>query len=119
MLLSFVRANCNRSVGFLQDFQRLNVALTRSKHLLVMVGHADTLRNCYTRPPRNGTEGLVDGERVVGNVLATLLDDAARRGRLVKPSQLKLGGPQPIQPPFKNDMKFATNSKLKSSDFRR
>lgn len=48
ILLSFVRSNLRNSVGFLKDFQRLNVALTRAKHHLVMVGDADTLEksNC-------------------------------------------------------------------------
>jgi superfamily I DNA and/or RNA helicase len=43
IILSFVRSNHRRSVGFLKDFQRLNVALTRAKHHLVMLGDVQTL----------------------------------------------------------------------------
>lgn len=45
ILLSFVRSNRRNAVGFLKDFQRLNVALTRAKHHLVMVGDVATLEH--------------------------------------------------------------------------
>lgn len=45
VILSFVRSNSENRVGFVQDFQRLNVALTRAKHLLLAVGSAHTLQN--------------------------------------------------------------------------
>ena len=47
VVLSFVRAfSENRKVGFLDDLRRLNVALSRAKKKLIMIGHLDTL----TRP---------------------------------------------------------------------
>lgn len=45
ILISFVRSNSKNHVGFLQDFQRLNVALTRAKRLLVLFGSGSTLEN--------------------------------------------------------------------------
>jgi len=45
VLISFVRANPKNRVGFLKDFQRLNVALTRAKHLLALFGSGSTLEN--------------------------------------------------------------------------
>ena len=36
VVCSFVRGNTKASVGFLGDFKRLNVALTRARHALVI-----------------------------------------------------------------------------------
>lgn len=46
VILSFVRSNANNNVGFLSDFSRINVAITRAKHNLFCIGDANTLENC-------------------------------------------------------------------------
>lgn len=46
VLISFVRSNAGHRIGFLKDFQRLNVALTRAKYSLIICGSAATLENC-------------------------------------------------------------------------
>jgi len=44
ILISFVRSNNRQNVGFLSDFRRLNVAITRAKNALIMVGNFKTLQ---------------------------------------------------------------------------
>ena len=42
--MSTVRTD-NSTIGFLQSPRRINVALTRAKHGMIIVGHAPTLSN--------------------------------------------------------------------------
>jgi len=41
--ISLVRSNDNGEIGFLKDYRRMNVAMTRAKKLLVMVGDSATI----------------------------------------------------------------------------
>lgn len=43
IIVSTVRANPSGLIGFLNDDRRTNVAITRSKHLLIIIGHLKTL----------------------------------------------------------------------------
>ena len=45
MILSCVRSNFDGVVGFLEDYRRLNIMLTRARLLTLIVGNAKTLCN--------------------------------------------------------------------------
>ena len=44
IIISCVRSGQGQGIGFLQDRQRLNVALTRAKHCLIVIGDTSALR---------------------------------------------------------------------------
>lgn len=43
VLISTVRANETRRIGFLSDVRRMNVAITRARFAMMIIGHASTL----------------------------------------------------------------------------
>ena len=43
--MSLVRSNAANQIGFLSDYRRMNVALTRAKRKLIVIGDSATLGN--------------------------------------------------------------------------
>ena len=43
ILLSLVRSNVDAVIGFLKDYRRMNVALTRAKEQLFVIGDSSTI----------------------------------------------------------------------------
>jgi superfamily I DNA and/or RNA helicase len=43
--ISLVRSNKKQEIGFLHDFRRMNVAMTRARKMLVVVGDSSTIGN--------------------------------------------------------------------------
>ena len=70
VLLSFVRANPQRRLGFLSEFRRLNVALTRAKRSLVVFANASLLA------------------RQSSDDVSALFEDAGRRKLIWREEQL-------------------------------
>ncbi len=47
IIISFVRSNLKNEIGFLKDKRRLNVALTRAKKKLILIGNSQTLNSDF------------------------------------------------------------------------
>ena len=43
IILSNVRSNKNKQIGFLKDFRRLNVSITRAKYGMIVIGNIECL----------------------------------------------------------------------------
>ncbi|OGT93806.1 MAG: hypothetical protein A2286_01950 [Gammaproteobacteria bacterium RIFOXYA12_FULL_61_12] len=75
IIVALTRCNKHGTVGFLQDWRRINVAMTRTKHQLVLVGDLDTLTKRRDGLPREDEEFKVS--------MAKLRDHVLRHGQLI------------------------------------
>ncbi|HEY3058065.1 MAG TPA: AAA domain-containing protein, partial [Chloroflexota bacterium] len=89
IVLSLVRANRRRDIGFLRLEQRLNVAISRSRRLLILVGDTSTLRGGYFNY-------LVATTQNVGHIVPApkLIGQLLHRGRRPQREGLPGQGPR-------------------------
>ncbi len=65
IIVSFVRSNRQSNVGFLSDFQRLNVSLTRAKYLLILIGSIQTFESSDCLELKNLIHDARDRNRII------------------------------------------------------
>ena len=87
VVLSFVRAfpSSNGSVGFLDDLRRLNVALSRAKKKLIMIGNANTL--CC--PEVHKSNGLNIGRKKPEEIFSIITRENVRSAEFNNIDKLK------------------------------
>ena len=79
IIYSFVRSSPNKHptdkrIGFLAELRRLNVAMTRCKKTLVMIGDMEYLSNCANEPDAED-DGNTPSEKMFGDFIRKMLDD--------------------------------------------
>ncbi len=74
-----------RRIGFLNELRRLNVAMTRCKKMLVLVGDMEFLGSCdHCDKDENGYEIYKQSEREFGDFIRKMLEDVrGGRGELI------------------------------------
>ncbi|NPA33199.1 MAG: IGHMBP2 family helicase [Aquificae bacterium] len=76
IVLSLVRSNPKKDIGFLKDYRRLNVAITRPKRKLIILGNADTL----------------SGDEVYNELIEYVKKEGLFTGEIHKLKETKKGG---------------------------
>lgn len=75
IIYGFTRSNADGNIGFLKEQRRLNVAITRAQHQLILVGDMSTLTNARDKAFRD--------------LAASLRDHVARNGEIVQYQPLR------------------------------
>jgi superfamily I DNA and/or RNA helicase len=81
IIFGFTRSNRHGRIGFLKEARRFNVAITRAKRQLVLVGDLSTLCNADKPEFRGITQAMAEQLRRTGHLLGSRdLDTALRVG---------------------------------------
>eukprot|EP01034_Spumella_vulgaris_P022183 gene22183-28293_t len=93
IVISSVRANNTGSIGFVADPRRLNVALTRGKFGMFVVGHAQTL-SCNERWSElmvhaQNVDGFVQVERADRDIKSVLQEEQTRREQATRREEME------------------------------
>ncbi len=80
-----------RRIGFLNELRRLNVAMTRCKKMLVLIGDMDFLSGCmHCDKSETGEELYERSERQFSDFIKKMLDDVKKgRGELISYKEFK------------------------------
>ena len=92
IVLSLVRANRRRDIGFLRLEQRLNVAVSRSRRLIIIVGDTSTLRGGYFHHLVATCQQI--GQVIPAPKLIGLFLSRGRRGRHEREDRRREGAPE-------------------------
>jgi AAA domain len=88
IVLSLVRSNRRRDIGFLRLEQRLNVAVSRSRRLIIIVGDTSTLRSGYFHTLINTAQSvgqIVPAPKLIGQLLQRARRPRRERGEEAQP----------------------------------
>jgi hypothetical protein len=120
IIFSAVRANDEGSVGFLHDWRRINVMLTRAKSGLIVFGHRQTLAHDFYWSnwlKWAAMRGCVMGESPSGNWTSRCLveDEWVMKPRSLE-SSLESNGSYPGSDQSKNGRSFLLSSQSETCD---
>ncbi|CUA67598.1 Helicase SEN1 [Rhizoctonia solani] len=109
IILSCVRAGTNvQSVGFLADERRMNVAITRSRSSLFILGHAATLERC------NATWKSIVEDARTRRCLLKYSQEMVQSTPMHKPNAIRPAPKKKPDPKIAIEVKVEANSELKS-----